>query len=213
MGYFDNIKKSFGIELVYLLVFYIIIRGLIEYVSYYYYIYIFFYLLLLLGITIYTYVKDKDICNKDGNNKNYSIFNPIYKSTFYLLFVILFSIILLTLNIAPVIGVFARIINKIPTLRHLLGFIVVYIIYELITAANANEKCLNPDGILLINNNKIYSTSLIVLIYMIIISIFYMIPFLNRYVIKNSMFYGGQINNNFYPNNFYPNNFYPNIIN
>jgi len=209
MGYFDNIKKSFGIEFVYFLIFYIIIRFIIEYISNKNYIFfIITNIILIIGISVYTYYKDKDICNKDpkDDKNNYSILNPIYKGTFYLYFVILFSIICLTLGRFPLAGLVCKIINKIPLGRYIIGFILIYIIYELITAATIIESCLNPPGINLLKN-KTYSTSLIVIIYLIVISIFFYFPLLNKYVMSENNLFGNQYGSSLY--NYYP-NYYPN---
>ena len=106
----------------------------------------------------------------------------------------------------PLAGLVCKIINKIPLGRYIIGFILIYIIYELITAATIIESCLNPPGINLLKN-KTYSTSLIVIIYLIVISIFFYFPLLNKYVMSENNLFGNQYGSSLY--NYYP-NYYPN---
>jgi hypothetical protein len=109
------------------------------------------------------YRKDKNLCNIENDpNMDYSLLNPLYTSLLIMsiLFGYLFLLYLLKiLNNVPVAGIVFRVLN-IPIFKHVFGFVLIYIIYNLITASDGVKYCLNPPGIDKMSS-KIVSTSVI----------------------------------------------------
>ena len=153
MSYIDNLKKSFIPEFLYVIIIYIILKIIYNFIQNYYsdnYLFdILFHVFYIILFTYLFYNKDLDICNKDGNNKNYTIINPIYTSVFFLFMLMIYLIIIYILSMfrgIPVLGIIIILLN-IKIIKHIIGFLIIYIIYNLITSIKGEELCLTPPGI------------------------------------------------------------------